>query len=218
MVQPKTGHARFPLREVIKSIPGLVGIHLEEKPKFEMLGKEGHVELRRYDPMLVAEVAIAGDHARGVDEGFDKLAKYIFGENTTHAEMSMTNPVFQEHGIEESAMAGMAAPVVREKGLEAAGDTWRISFVLPSKFSLVTVPKPLDPDIQLHDLPAATVGVVEYSGNNTEEHMEKAASILKAWLASTRRIALSPIRWAQYDAPFTVPFLKRNEALVDVRA
>lgn len=216
MIQPKTGHARFPFREVIKGIPGLVGIHLEENPKFEKLGKEGHVELRRYDPMLVAEVAIAGDHAHGVDEGFDKLAKYIFGANTTHAEMSMTNPVFQEQENGDDA-AGMNAPVLHEKGFGAAGDTWRISFVLPSKFSLMTVPKPLDPDIHLHDLPAATVGVVEYSGNNTEEHMEKAASILRAWLASTRRIALSPIRWAQYDAPYTVPFLKRNEALVDVR-
>jgi hypothetical protein len=218
MEQPKAGHARFPFKEMIKSLPGVVGIRLEEKPKFDKLGKEGDVELRRYHPMLVAEVSLPGDHATAVDQGFDKLSKYIFGANSEDAEMPMTSPVLQEHEVEESHILEMTSPVLHEKHQDDGGDAWRIGFVIPSKFSIDTVPKPLDRDIQLVEIPESTVAVVEYSGNNTEEHMEKAASGLRAWLASTGRIALSPIRWAQYDAPFTVPFLKRNEALVDVKA
>jgi len=80
-----------------------------------------------------------------------------------------------------------------------------------------TVPKPLDKDIELIDLPARTVAVVEYTGNNTEERMHEASIALQAWLIASGRLALSPVRWALYDAPFTVPFLKRNEAQVDVQ-
>ena len=214
-MEQSSEHAKLPLKEMIKSIPGVVGIRLEEKPKFDKLGKEGDVQLRRYHPMLVAEVTIRGDHATAVDKGFDILAKYIFGENSAKAEMSMTNPVLQEQESAEDTTLEMTAPVFQER--EESGQSWRIAFVIPAKFTLETVPKPLDKDIQLVEIPAATVAVVEYSGNNTEEHMEEAATTLKTWLLSSGRLALSPIRFAQYDAPFTIPFLKRNEAQMDVR-
>jgi hypothetical protein len=219
MQQPEHGHAKLPLKEMIKSLPGIVGIRLEEKPKFDKLGKEGPVELRRYHPMLVAEISIAGDHAAAVDQGFDRLAKYIFGDNSASEEMAMTNPVLQEPESAEGVELAMTAPVFQEheEGGPEGSDSWRIAFVMPSKYTLETVPKPLDKDILLVEVPACTTAVVEYSGNNTEEHMQEAASRLQAWLLSSGRVALSPIRWAQYDAPFTIPFLKRNEAMLDVK-
>lgn len=218
MEQPVSGHAKLPLKELVKSLPGIVGIRLEEQPKFNRIGQEGPVELRRYHPMLVAEVVIAGDHDTAVDQGFDRLAKYIFGANSAHAEMAMTSPVLQEPEsndvLEGVSALERTAPVYRERDELGA---WRIAFVMPSKYTLETVPKPLDPGIELVEVPGCTVAVVQYTGNNTDAHMEEAASKLQAWLTASGRIALSPIRWAMYDAPFTVPFLKRNEVQVDVQ-
>ena len=187
-----SGHEtpHFPASEIVKSIPGFFGIRLEEKPKYEVLHKAGHFEIRQYAPMLLAQVAVVGHHDYAVDVGFDKLASYIFGQNNSRVNMSMTNPVLQE-----------------KRGRE-----WMISFVVPSKFNLLTVPKPLNSEITFQNVPGQSVASFGYSGNNDIEKMKLASVQLKNELQKTNYYSRSPVFWAQYDAPFTIPILKRNEA------
>ena len=54
-----------------------------EEPKYELIEKSGKLELRQYQPMLIAEVLVDGnmDQASGI--GFRLIADYIFGNNKT---------------------------------------------------------------------------------------------------------------------------------------
>ena len=194
MTQSDTEPLKLPLKEMMKSLPGIVGIRSEEKPPYEVVATEGDVELRRYHPLLVAELTTPGNPDVAASQAFRRLARYIFGANHAQTAMPMTSPVLQE----------------------PAGARRRLTFIMPSGYTRDTLPQPLDTDIQIVEIPARTVAVIRYSGNNTEERRHKSAGALQTWLAASRRVALSPVRWAQYDAPFTLPFLKRNEAQVDI--
>ncbi|MBC8087599.1 MAG: heme-binding protein [Phycisphaerae bacterium] len=208
MTTNESDNVKLPLKEMLKGIPGIFGIRLDEEPKYTLIRKEGSVEIRRYAPTLIAQVSVAGDHEAAVDEGFNKLAKYIFGENTHEADLAMTAPVYQEQGVQLS----MTAPVYHEQ----QSDAWIISFVISEKFTLQTAPKPVDDSIRLVELPERTIAVLEYSGTNGEEKMRSAEAELRAWLQSSGVRPTSEIRWAQYDPPFAIPFFRKNEAQVEI--
>ncbi|RYZ63323.1 MAG: heme-binding protein, partial [Proteobacteria bacterium] len=86
---------KIPLKEMLGSIPGVLGIRLEEEPNYEVSLKEGAFEIRRYDEMVLAQTTVAGTHEQAMDESFEILADYIFGGNHERQTMSMTTPVLQ---------------------------------------------------------------------------------------------------------------------------
>jgi len=196
------GHS-FPFTDILKSIPGTFGIRLEEEPKFDVVETSDEIEVRRYRPALLAEITLPGGHDRAVDQAFDRLSAYIFGENSTQAKMHMTIPVYQREGVSD-------APWMKAKSGE-----WTIGFFLGNDLAPEDVPKPTDKSIQLRTVPARSIAVVRYTGNNTDERRAEARDKLRGWLALHPEYrADTSVYWAQYDAPFVVPFLKRNEAQV----
>jgi hypothetical protein len=77
--------------------------------------------------------------------------------------------------------------------------------------------QPLDPGIELVREPVRIVAVLRYSGNNSDERrLEATRELLAALAADPRWRADDEVSWAQYDAPFVIPFVKRNEAQVPV--
>lgn len=183
-----------PLKEMLGQIPGIFGIRLEEEPTFQVIGKEQSFELRAYQRTLVAQVKISGPHDEAMKEGFTKLADYIFGDNRAEKKMEMTIPVFNQK----------------------EGNAWTMSFVMSNSFNLASVPKPKDDDIRLFYMPERKVAVLKYSGNNNEEQMQLHAEELRQSLTDAGYKILSDVRWAQYDQPWTIPIMKRNEAQFDV--
>jgi len=189
-----------PLQEVIKSIPGFLGLRLEEEPHYRCLIKEGSFEVRQYDRMLVAQVRANGEYSEAMNEGFHKFATYIFGEHSENSNLLSTNPM------------SMTTPVFQQQ----LHDGWVISFVLGTRYDIEDVPRAKDPGIKIIEFKEKAVAVYRYTGNNSLEKMLAAEQELKAWLLENEVLSKPRTRYAQYDAPFTIPFLKRNEVQIEV--
>jgi hypothetical protein len=121
----------------------------------------------------------------------------------------MTTPVIQEKASERIAMT---VPVMQAK----SGQGWRMTFVLPAKYTMETAPEPLDTQVAIRKEIGRKVAVIRYSGWLSEASMERNAGALKGWIEQKEYKAASPPRLAAYDPPWTVPFLRRNEVHMDI--
>ena len=97
-----------------------------EKPDYKVIQSEQNIEIRQYEPMIIAEVEVDGKREDAIRDGFRLLADYIFGNNTVEKSISMTTPVQQK----ENQKIAMTTPVQQQ----LAGKSWQISFVMPSKY------------------------------------------------------------------------------------
>lgn len=182
-----------------------------EKPKYEVLYEDGNIEYRQYQPHLVAETKVTGqgDRNDAANEGFMRLFKYITGANTAQAKIDMTAPVQQAKLSENIAMT---APVQQAR----SNDGWRIAFMLPGKFSLTDAPVPDDDRITIYEVPGRVMAVIRYSGRWTNSNVEKNEAILMQHLTDHAISAVGTIETAAYNAPFTPPFMRRNELMLEV--
>ena len=178
-----------------------------EEPRFEALGTEAGLEIRRYAPRLAAETTIAGDEAAARSEGFSRLARYIFGGNQGAARIAMTAPVAQD-----STRIAMTGPVAQA----ATPDGFRIRFFLPA--ALRDPPVPLDARVAIVEVPAETVAVLRFAGAPSPAAVAEARARLAAALPTTRWNASGDVVAWFYDPPWTIPALRRNEVAVPVVA
>lgn len=178
-----------------------------EEPSFETLDRFGDVEIRRYALRMAAETEVAADETASRNEGFRRLARYIFGGNAGSQSIAMTAPVAQQ-----ASQIAMTAPVAQAP---AAGGGYRIRFFLPA--SLRTPPAPLDASVEIVTVPGETVAVLRYTGSTGPDAVADARTRLLAALPPSRwRAAGEPYSWF-YDPPWTLPPLRRNEAVVPVQ-
>ena len=52
-----------------------------EKPNYQIIKKSNNIEIRQYEPLLIAEVEISGERKEAISDGFRLLADFIFGNN-----------------------------------------------------------------------------------------------------------------------------------------
>lgn len=189
-----------------------------EEPKFDSLRKEGAIEIRRYAPVIVAETFVDGDMDSASSQGFRRIADYIFGNN---ARIAMTAPVVTEPQAKAEKIA-MTVPVSIEPQTEdmqmAGAQRWRIHFVMPSQYTLATLPKPLNPQVQLREIPAKTFATLTYSGISTESTVQEKTGQLLEWLKTQQIETIGKPQLARYNPPWTLPFLRRNEILQEIKA
>lgn len=183
-----------------------------EEPPHTIVEKAGAFEVRRYEPMVVAEVAQTGERWSAVNDGFRLLADYIFGRNAPKAKIAMTAPVTQAPAKGEKI--AMTAPVTQTQG--AAGAEWVVGFVMPKGSRLETMPAPLDPQVKLRAIPARTVATLRFSGLARTQTLEQKSADLQAELRRRGLEAAGPVTFAYYDPPWTLPFMRRNEVMVEV--
>lgn len=201
----------YAVSAILSGLAGMFGLHLEEQPAYDVLVKEGAIEIRRYAPYVAATTEAEGSYESGRNVMFNRLAGYIFGENRKQEKIEMTAPVVAEKA--EPERIPMTAPVVVEQG---AG-TWRMSFMLPSRYTLETAPVPTDPRVTIHEVPPETLAVIRFSGPLEEAAVEAHARTLSAWLGErSDYVAVGPHRYAGYDPPWAIPFLRRNEVMIPV--
>ncbi|MEY3659396.1 MAG: SOUL family heme-binding protein [Pseudohongiellaceae bacterium] len=181
-----------------------------EEPSFVVTGRAGPLEFRRYAPYLVAETEISGEVGRSAaaNTGFRRLFGYISGDNAGRTDLPMTAPVRQQR----SEKIAMTAPVqqVRTPG------GWSVSFVVPSAYDRTSVPSPTRPDVAIRAIPEQTVAVLTYSGRWTDENHEKHGQQLLEALRAAGIEVRGELVHAAYNAPFTLPFMRRNEVMVEV--
>ena len=181
---------------------------IEEAP-YTVIEQNGDFELRQYSPHIVAETTVEGTFDQVGSEGFRRLAGYINGENRTKQSIAMTAPVSQEARSEKIAMT---APVGQEK----LGDRWRITFVMPLKYALDTLPEPIDSRIEAKQEPGRLMAAVRYSGTWSRKGYEENKERLLAWIEEQGFKQTGDPVWARYDPPFMPWFLRRNEVLIPV--
>ena len=185
------------------------GIRTAEEPTYQVLNDYGHIQIRQYPALVVAQTEVIADYKRSSGQAFQRLAEYIFGNNKKQQKMAMTAPVIQEQQAETMPMT---APVIQQK----SGSVWLMAFVLPQGYSLSTAPTPVDTAVIIKELPAKKVAVMQYSGSLCEQGIEEKSKELADWLDKQGYQAISPARSAAYDPPWTLPFLRRNEVHIDI--
>ena len=121
----------------------------------------------------------------------------------------MTAPVAHEKSSQKIAMT---APVTQEK----QDKSWRITFLMPSKYSRETLPEPIDERIRLVEEPGRLMAAVRYSGTWSSRLYEENRTQLKAFMREKGLRQAGTEIWARYDPPFMPWFLRRNEVLIPI--
>ena len=169
-----------------------------EEPKYTVIRKTDIYEVRLYETRTVAQVIYGKE-----DSGFKVLFNYISGENDTSSEVKMTVPVTQSEKID------VTAPVTQSKN----DGKMVMQFFLPKQYSLQNAPKPNDPRVSIIDLPETYFAVISYSGSTSDKNFNEHHKKLKAALDKDKLIVIGIPLKATYNSPFTLPFLRRNEAM-----
>ena len=186
-----------------------------EEPAFTVLGSPAGLEIRQYGPRIAAETTVTGRNEKARNDGFGRLAGYIFGGNTTRTSIAMTAPVAQasEQRAKASEKIAMTAPVGQTP--DGAG-AWRIQFIMPSQYTLDTLPVPKDPSVRLVALAPETYAVLRFSGSTGDKAVsERKAELLRRLDGSGWRAEGEPVAWF-YDPPWRLPSQRRNEVAVQV--
>lgn len=198
---------------------GLLAVRGIEEPAYTVVETRSGYEVRRYAPHIVAETVVEGAYRAAMNEGFQRLAGYIFGGNTKRESVPMTAPVGMSGEtikmtvpVAERESIDMTAPVM-EESLSGAR---RVSFVMPSAYTLETLPIPTDTRVTLRAVPERLVAARRFSTGMREEEI---TALKQAFLTDVSRdgfTALDAPEAAYYNPPWTPPFLRRNELLVPV--
>jgi len=181
-----------------------------EEPKYFVIENAPPFELRVYESSIVAEVKVDGDMDSASSQGFRLLAAYIFGKNRINEKIAMTAPV----GFEgKSTTIAMTAPV----GIESNQGISTVWFVMPSQYTLESLPQALDQRVQLREVLATKKAVIMFSGFYSEEKVKEKTAELERWIQEKNLQAIGLPNFARYNPPWTLPFLRRNEVMIEVR-
>lgn len=191
-----------------------------EEPKYVLLEKSEPFELRAYAPRIVAEVKVDGDLDAASNQGFRLIAAYIFGKNQVSEKIAMTAPVGIESGDQsKSAKISMTAPVTIEgpKSQDKSNQNqWTVSFVMPAEYTLNTLPKPLDSQVKIREVPSERRAVITFSGFYNEDKVQEKTQALQDWIKARNMKSIGEPQFARYNPPWTLPFMRRNEVMIQV--
>ena len=179
-----------------------------EKPDYKVIQSEQNIEIRHYEPMIIAEVEVEGKREDAIRDGFRLIADYIFGNNKVKLDIAMTSPVQQQ----ESQKIAMTAPVQQQ----STGRSWQISFVMPSRYSMESLPEPNNDRVRLKEIPTKKFGVIEFSGTNSNENVTKHENQLMNYIEANQIKIIGSPKYAFYNAPWTLPFMRRNEVMIEI--
>lgn len=160
-------------------------------PPYDVELGGGRFEVRRYPSLQVAETRVDATWSQALDEGFRRLARFLFGDNVAAQKLSMTTPVL---GTGDD-------------------DGYRLSFVLPDD---VLVPSPRDSRVELKNVPPRRVAALRFHGRYTAENLEAHKRLLARALAEHNLKPVGEAMFAGYDPPTTIPLLRRTELWVEV--
>ena len=182
-----------------------------EEPLYSVLVTEGNFELRKYSTYIVAATYVEGNFEAVGSEGFRRLADYIGGKNRKKESISMTAPVSQKPASEKIAMT---APVSQKR----ENGRWRITFMMPSSYTIETLPTPDDERIVLGEEKEKTSAVIRYSGTWGTKRYEDHEKKLMDWISMKGWKMVGDPVWSRYNPPFMPWFMRRNEILIPVQS
>ena len=168
-----------------------------ENPKYTILEKNNHFQIRKYDEMTIAKITTVGERYEGLRKGFIPLARYIGAKDREGPKISMTAPVMQQKII---------------------NDNWEISFYMPSKFDTDQLPISENNQIKIVTTPSTIMAVITFSGVTKTELLENKFTNLIKWIEEINYeiiLGSKPI-YSYYNDPSTPGFLRKNEIMIPV--
>jgi len=179
-----------------------------EKPDYVVTLSKNNIEIREYKPMITASVRVSGERKEAIRKGFRLVADYIFGNNAISTKIAMTAPVEQR----ESQKIAMTAPVQQQLD----GQSWEISFVMPKEYSINTLPTPKNSEVTLAEIASKQFVVIKFSGRNTDSNIEQYTTQLEKFAVDNSIQTIGSPKYAFYNPPWTLPFLRRNEVMLEL--
>ena len=155
-------------------------------------------------------MSVEGGRKEAISKGFRILADYIFGNNAPRQKINMTAPVTQQQGEK----IAMTAPVIQQASDH--GGQWKVRFVMPAEYTLETLPHPNNSQIEVLSIPAKRYAVIRFSGLAGKESLKKHLEKLVKYTKETNLKTLGAPIFAFYNPPWTLPFLRRNEVMMEV--
>lgn len=175
---------------LVTSVMTTQAIAIEEPVyQVEKAWEAEQIEIRAYAPRIMAVTGMSEDS----DSGFRVLAGYIFGGNAEEQKIAMTAPVQQ-------TMAG-------EK---------EMAFMMPAEYALKDLPQPEDQRVSFREAPAYTAAVIQFSGWASAEKADENWQQLQRFLIAEGIDITGEPTLNQYNPPWTLPFMRRNEIIVPV--
>ncbi len=170
-----------------------------ENPKYTILEKNNHFQIRKYDEMNIAKITTVGERYEGLRKGFIPLARYIGAKDREGPKISMTAPVMQQ-----------------KKGY----NNWEISFFMPSKFKESQLPISKNDKIEITTISSSILAVITFNGIANKELLEKKLSKLIKGIQEInyKKIPETEPIYSYYNDPSTPGFLRKNEIMIPVEA
>ena len=178
-----------------------------EKPNYQVIDKSNNIEIRQYQPSLIAEVEISGNRKDAISNGFRLLADFIFGNN------KLQNLTISKQDKKDNHKIAMTAPVEQQ----ASGTNWKVNFIMPAGYDLNSIPLPNNPAVKLKEIPAKSFIVIKFSGTSSDKNLAEHEKELRAYIQIQNINIIEPAKYAFYNPPWTLPLLRRNEVMFEIK-
>ena len=191
---------------------GLYSTWSTESVPYERLRTVDGVELRRYPETVTVETTAPDGRT-----AFRRLFRYLSGANASGQSVSMTTPVETQ-----GESIAMTTPVrSRSSDTATANDTdhtdgMRMAFYLPADYDPETAPEPTEPAVRLRVEPETTVAVRPFSWYTPEWRVRRMERQLRSTIRPEGITPVGEPFLLRYEAPWTPPFMRRNEVAVAV--
>jgi len=183
---------------------------MTESPKYSVIRKQKEIEIRQYSGHIQAEVGVvAKDYKSAIEKGFNVLSGYIFGNNVSKQKIEMTTPV----QASQSQRIAMTTPVT-----VTGHDSFTVAFIMPSEYTLETLPLPKDKSIHFTPTPVHQMAAIRFSGYFQKENIHKYKQRLNLWLEEQGLETEGDFIVAGYNPPWIPGFLARNEVLIKIKS
>ena len=106
----------------------------------------------------------------------------------------------------------MTAPVTQQDN----NGKWVVRFVMSAPYSVATLPKPNNAEVTLKEMPDKRFAVIRFSGMGSEDNLKKHSDELDLFIKTNNLKPLSKPVYAFYNPPWTLPFMRRNEVMVEI--
>ena len=182
---------------------------MAETPKYSVIKKQKEIEIRQYPAYIQAEVVVdEKQYKSAIEKGFDVLAGYIFGNNVSKQKIEMTTPV----QASRSEKIAMTTPVT-----VTGASSFTVAFIMPSAYTLETLPQPKDCRVHFKLLPARTLTAIRFTGFFQQDMILKNKQLLGDWLQEQGIVTEGDYIVAGYNPPWVPGFLAHNEVMIQVK-
>ncbi|MDP2238051.1 MAG: heme-binding protein [Bacteroidales bacterium] len=164
-----------------------------EQYKYTVLRASKTFEVRKYEKAVFARTQIDSETYRsGSGNGFRTLASYIFGGNDRNESIAMTSPV---------AMSW-------DEGMT-------MEFMMPSKYTLESLPNPNRKDIQIYEKPAVVMAAISFGGFASDDKIQEKIKELKKLLDDAGIAHTGQFQYMGYNPPYQM-INRRNDIVVEL--